>query len=618
MIPTDTLDMSSFFTTPASQRKRKRGDNAGPAPAARKRNAASKTTGQVKKSRRDDSISGSDSAEDDNVSADAGASEFSGSDTSDAADETEAERRLKLAERYLENVRADVDAEKEAVGFDAEDVDKDLIAARLKEDVAEEKGRLYRRIAGQLDFAGATRRWCDADTASVTGVACCPPYLYTVSKQDMAVVKWEVLVPPRNQEATSREEDGDNEGLPKRPQQKSKPKKLLFTRGNTKYRKDLSFRRHTAPILCVAASADGRFVVSGGADRKLIVWDPETLKPLKVFTQHRDAVTSLAFRGKTNQLFSASKDRTVKIWSLNELGYVETLFGHQDEVVDVAAVGGPQERCVSVGARDRTARLWKVVEESQLVFRGGGTGGAGKKSSNKSADEIAIVKGDNPENMLQNFDAPTQKYLEGSLDRVIQVDSHLFVTGSDSGALSLYGLHKKKPLDVYRLAHGVDPALPVEQSSAEANVDDAKTQGQPTARWITALASVPYSDLFLSGSWDGYVRAWRISDDQKTIEKAGVVGQVEAIADGAFVGDGMRGIGAEDPARIRGFVNDLAVFERGERGKDGLCVVAGVGDETRLGRWMTRKARTGAIVFEVPRLAPNGVAQQSEPVTNGV
>ena len=34
----------------------------------------------------------------------------------------------------------------------------------------------------------------------------------------------------------------------------------------------------------------------------------------------------LAFRQGFNQLFSASKDRTVKIWSLDEMAYVDTLY----------------------------------------------------------------------------------------------------------------------------------------------------------------------------------------------------------------------------------------------------------------------------------------------------
>lgn len=124
--------MSSFFTLPASQRKRKREDRAG-APASKKRGVDA--DGDVrnksgKKTReRDDSISGSDLDEDAESVASAASEEESGSDSDDG--ETAADRRLKLAERYLENVRDEVDDH----GFDAAEIDRDLIAERLKEDV---------------------------------------------------------------------------------------------------------------------------------------------------------------------------------------------------------------------------------------------------------------------------------------------------------------------------------------------------------------------------------------------------------------------------------------------------------------------------------------------------
>ena len=50
---------------------------------------------------------------------------------SEEEDETGAERRLRIAEQYLENIKGEVDE----VGFDAEEIDKDLIAERLQEDV---------------------------------------------------------------------------------------------------------------------------------------------------------------------------------------------------------------------------------------------------------------------------------------------------------------------------------------------------------------------------------------------------------------------------------------------------------------------------------------------------
>lgn len=126
--------MSSFFTVPASQRKRKHDDSSTTAPSA-KRRTNSKTISTTQKSRvsrarRDESISGSGS---ENEFRRKQASDDDGQHSSESEDEDEtgAERRLRLAERYLDNIREEVDQ----AGFDAEEVDRDLIAERLQEDV---------------------------------------------------------------------------------------------------------------------------------------------------------------------------------------------------------------------------------------------------------------------------------------------------------------------------------------------------------------------------------------------------------------------------------------------------------------------------------------------------
>jgi ribosomal RNA-processing protein 9 len=54
---------------------------------------------------------------------------------------------------------------------------------------------------------------------------------------------------------------------------------------------------------------------------------------------------------------------------------------------------------------------------------------------------------------------------------------------------------------------------------------------------------------------------------------------------------------------VPGVINDLSIFERGDKGKDGLCVVAAVGKEHRLGRYKTYKGKNGAVVLEVKRKA---------------
>ncbi|CAK7230890.1 pre-rRNA processing protein [Sporothrix bragantina] len=633
--------MSSFFTVPG-EKKRKRAAAGSEAPkkriagastsskpsrtaaknADRSRDAAANTTttkpGKKLTARRrkeeekeDESVSGSDS-DDDGLGGGRGRGADDDDDAGDNDDsgdegETAAERRLRLAERYLDNVRQEVKgaagADGDIYAFDAEDVDRDLIAERLLEDVAESKGRVYRQLAGKLGFGDAAHCHVRWNAKNINAVAVCAPYAYTVSS-DVYLTKWRIQDRPEEQQRAreASRKAWEEEKAKRRKKSKSKnskakdsknkeeeekaevparrqPTRVLYRHGNPGRRNDKDYRGHVGSILCVAASQDGKFVVTGGADRRMVVWNAETLKPLRVFTHHRDAVTGLAFRRGTNQLYSCSKDRTIKIWSLDELAYVQTLFGHQDEITDIDALA--QEKCVSVGTRDRTARMWKVIEETQLVFRGGGAGSKG------------VPAGVDPRSLAH----------EGSMDRVAMLDDELFVTGSDNGALALWSTQKKKPLSVVPRAHGIEPVLTgrdeYDAAMARPEAQATNPPPPPQPRWITALRTIPYSDIVLSGSWDGCVRVWCLSKDKRKLESLGVLGGGEASSSLSF--------------SVPGVVNDIAAFERGERGRDGLSVVVAVGQEHRLGRWGRQpSARNGAVVFEVGRLE-----KQANGVNNG-
>lgn len=342
--------MSSFFTVPGTGKKRKRATAPASAETTKKRRATtSKPTAagrgpakpaqapkkqqpQQKKKKaaeRDESISGSDSedfAEDDALP------DREDSDDDDESDaegnkETAAERRLRLAEQYLANVRQEVDE----VGFDAADLDKDLIAERLEEDVAEAKGKVYRNLSTELDIQKTSQCIWKWNSDVITSIAACGPYAYTASR-DLYLTKFKIQDLPQHQwPQTTKKKQKKPPAPPKR-----KPERVAFRRGNPKKVKDKSFKGHTGAILAVAVSHDGKFVATGGEDWRIVLWDAEKLTPIRTFFHHRDAVTGLAWRKGTHQLYSSSKDRTVKIWSMDEQAYVDTLYGHQDSIVDVS------------------------------------------------------------------------------------------------------------------------------------------------------------------------------------------------------------------------------------------------------------------------------------------
>ena len=120
------------------------------------------------------------------------------------------------------------------------------------------------------------------------------------------------------------------------------------------------------------------------------------------------------------------------------------------------------------------------------------------------------------------------------------------------------------------------------------------------------------------------MRIWRISADKKRIEAVGVLGKAidqeePAATNGIKEANGVNGTHTHDSNKesaagkpIKGVINDIAVFERGDRGKDGLSVVCGVGKDHRLGRWQkVPGGRNGGVVFEVPRIPKNAKGVQS-------
>jgi WD40 repeat protein len=75
-------------------------------------------------------------------------------------------------------------------------------------------------------------------------------------------------------------------------------------------------------------------VITGGLDAEIYLWDRSNGKVLSKLKSHSDEVTKVLF-SPTNQTFvSTSKDKTTKIWNLNEDKYevTNTLKNHQEGI----------------------------------------------------------------------------------------------------------------------------------------------------------------------------------------------------------------------------------------------------------------------------------------------
>lgn len=439
--------------------------------------------------------------------------------------ESAGDKRRRLAKQYLQNLK---ESEMDGQDYNAEDLDHDNLSRRLQMDVAESKGSVFRHYAAQIqkqlpEVAPACVR---IGSRNLTGVAVKYPYIYTVSK-DTELIKWKA---------------GHN----------NKPQRIKHTKGTRRQAPgrtpNQGVNHHHGAINCVAASGDGRFVVTGGEDGRLIIWSAENLACIKVL-ETRALVNAIVFRRDSDQLYAAGGDLRIRTYSINQFAQLEILYGHQDNICDISALA--RETCVSVGSRDKTAMLWKIADELRLTFRGGDYG---RKNANG---------------------APF--YAEGSMEAVCMVDESHFVSGSDNGNLSLWSLWKKKPIYTQRLAHGLVPlATPAHASAETLDAVAAAQVPEPQPYWLTAVHAIPYSDFFLTGSYSGEVKLWRI--EAESLRSFSLMGSVA----------------------VRGCVVKIADAVLKDDKK--LVVYVATSKEHRLGRWLGkvdgRNALT-AITFNV-------------------
>ncbi|KAF3450305.1 hypothetical protein FNV43_RR06385 [Rhamnella rubrinervis] len=464
--------------------------------------------------------------------------EFVGGSDGDGGEEAEAEESVKetvgeirkrLAKAQLEKLRQIDLKYKEEDDDDEGGSDKEieegqrdsLVAQILQQQQLEESGRVRRTLASRVQKPG------DADEfrvlvkhkQSVTAVVLSDDDLkgFSASK-DGTIMHWDVD-----------SGKGENYQWPSEGVLRSHGAKDPQGRAT----------KHSKQVLALAVSSDGRYLASGGLDRHVHLWDTRTREHVQAFPGHRGPVSCVTFRQGTSELFSGSYDRTIKIWNAEDRAYINTLFGHQSEVLNIDCLR--KERVLTVG-RDRSMQLFKVPEESRLVFR-----------------------------------APAS-----SLECCRFISNDEFLSGSDDGSIELWSMLRKKPVYIVKNAHSLLTANKnFEQKDSNGipnghleNGDLTSDRYNPSSvySWVSSISVCRSSDLVASGAGNGFVRLWATESDSKDIQPLFNLPLV-------------------------GFVNSLAFAKSGE------FLVAGVGQEPRLGRWGRIQAARNGIAFHSLKLS---------------
>merc|ERR1712083_811534 len=98
-----------------------------------------------------------------------------------------------------------------------------------------------------------------------------------------------------------------------------------------------SLKGHRREITCIDFDKNNQVIVTGGRDRSLITWTLESIrsgnngKTNSKCDAHERLITSVKIY--KNNVFSSSRDRSVKVWDLFSLNHLQTLVGHHGHSV---------------------------------------------------------------------------------------------------------------------------------------------------------------------------------------------------------------------------------------------------------------------------------------------
>jgi hypothetical protein len=204
-------------------------------------------------------------------------------------------------------------------------------------------------------------------------------------------------------------------------------------------------------VQCLAVSADGNKLASGGCDRVVNVWDLsagyDKAKLEQSIENHADWVFGVAFSQDGKHLFTCSRDKTAKVWDLTTKESVLTFPDHQASVTGVA-VKSDGKIGFSAGA-DNQVRSWNA---------GGDAGGKAVKALGAHAKPI--------------------------LKMVQQPKLPLLVTCSEDMTVKLW-----------------NPDTGANLKTLTGHTDQ-----------VFAVAISPDGNLVASGTWNGEVKVWKVAD----------------------------------------------------------------------------------------------------------
>ncbi len=153
------------------------------------------------------------------------------------------------------------------------------------------------------------------------------------------------------------------------------------------------FTGHSAKIVAISVSDDGRYAATASWDRTARLWDLEKLEAGPVLSGHKGPVNAVVFSGSGATVYTGSYDGTIAAWDRAEGRYLRPVYKHGWGINVLARVPGTEQMAwgalngaggivdgesgqavAELPSHERPVLSLDVIEKPGLLATGGGDG----------------------------------------------------------------------------------------------------------------------------------------------------------------------------------------------------------------------------------------------------
>lgn len=261
---------------------------------------------------------------------------------------------------------------------------------------------------------------------------------------------------------------------------------------------------HTGPIWSAAFAPDGQTIATASDDGTIRLWESSTGRSKAVLTGHRGAIFSVQFARKADFLASGGGDGNLKLWSRSSQKE-RSSFHHKGGSIRRIAIA-PDDATIAVAGTDPAVELWDLADGHQRAT------------------------------------------LEGHASTVYNVvfaaDGRLLVTGDFGGIIKFWdpatgselGSFRGDTLGIRALALSPDSRTLASASAGDRDVrlwevPSRKAIGSlPAPEHVQAMAFTPDGRYIATGSRNGTIRIWNVSNSSAVAVLAAHRGGIWSLA----------------------------------------------------------------------------------------